>query len=694
MVESPQTDLTSLGALEAAAQARDLPAHIERLLGAAHAAAGPEQAAVLRTLAAALQIDLAYLHAHPEDLFPALFMRCALHDSAQGKRLGAPGPEAPTGGALSALAQRWRKDFEQRGRPWVQTLLPPEHEPGGPLIAELRVSTSWRLYALSKDGDVYLRRTRQKAPALHTRWSVRTGELSAVGEAACQPPPGPAWLRVELGPRERVTLHDSALGTARELPIPEYGSVTGHAFSADGRLLAISGYVDMYVCGFLRVYETATAKVLHDFETRRAFHSDTPRITPCGRYVIALNDEGLHLWDLTQHQGTKTARNAAETFPLCGDFPEAVLSPDGRRLAVRNSREVVRLYDLADLRAVTRRLSRPQHPLLFSPDGGRVLVGGWLCDGRTGRRLRRLELPEGDGDNPPDGSFCFGTARILDLADGVRVWNSATGGSRSRRRKERYEKGDIIAFTRDGGGYATCSSDRPVHVEMDEVREALRARGEAALEALRDARSGSQPVFIRDADTGAVRTTLPDQDVTALAFSRDGRLLATGTRQGAVAIWDVGTAARVSTPPAHAAAIATLCFSEDGRLLASAGDHEALRVSQVADGAEVAARPLGESDPTYVYYHSGQKMAVRETRRTWRASHAALQQIREWVGFAVTPPPVPRYRAEVVEGVTRIVDAATGAKLARLPHEGPWTAHPAAAIWAGPFAHLQLRGAP
>lgn len=701
MSEAQQTDLTSLNSLENAARKQTLPAYIERLLEAAQADSVPEQAAVLRTIAAALQIDLAYLRNHPEELFPALYMRCGLHDTADGESLGAPGPNAPTGGALSTLAQRWRSEYEQRGRPWLQSMLPPEHEPGGPMLAELRLSSDWHLCSMDSDGDVYVHKYASKRGHPHLRWCVRTGELVKTDATPCKSRPRHASLQVK-GESEDAKLYDSAQGIERPLSIPEHGLVTSHTFSMDGKFLVICGYVDMYVCGFLQVYETATARLLHDFETHQSFGIDRPIITACGRYVMALNHEGLHLWDLKKlRKKPPREKKCSEIFPLQGDA-EVEISPDGRRLAVRNAWQVVRLFDLADVRAITKRLSRT-HSVHFSPDGRRVLVGTWLCEGLTGRRLRPIKVPEPkwrDERGDPRNSFCFGTARIVILHYGVHVWNSETGvrrrGPRKKAPAERYAEKDVVVITRDGRCYAVQGDgtyfDR--NPDYGEYRAAMRAGDEAAVARLLQGRSDDRPVHLRDSDTGAVRATFPAQDVTVLSFSPDERLLAIGTRHGIVELWDVATSARVSAPKAHASEIVELRFSADGQLLVSAGEHEALRVSRVADGAEVAARPLGKQDPAYQRSMSAQKMPIYETRLTWRPSDKALQELHTWVGFALPPPPPPppRYSAEVKEGVTCIRDGATKAPLARLPHEGPWATHPDAPIWAGPFAHLYLRG--
>ena len=75
----------------------------------------------------------------------------------------------------------------------------------------------------------------------------------------------------------------------------------------------------------------------------------------------------------------------------------------------------------------------------------------------------------------------------------------------------------------------------------------------------------------------------------ALAFSPDGRLLATGEQSGAVKIWQVSDHRLLSTLAGHAAAVRSLAFSPDGALLASAGDDKLARVWDVATGAALSS---------------------------------------------------------------------------------------------------------
>ncbi len=110
-----------------------------------------------------------------------------------------------------------------------------------------------------------------------------------------------------------------------------------------------------------------------------------------------------------------------------------------------------------------------------------------------------------------------------------------------------------------------------------------------------------------DADTLANR-------VTALSFSSDARLLATGggvpSRSGEVKIWNTADGALVLklTDP-HSDNVNALAFSPDDSLLATAGSDRWARVFQVADGVRSAS----------FEGHSGQVLSI-----AWRADGLAL----------------------------------------------------------------------
>lgn len=61
--------------------------------------------------------------------------------------------------------------------------------------------------------------------------------------------------------------------------------------------------------------------------------------------------------------------------------------------------------------------------------------------------------------------------------------------------------------------------------------------------------------------------------VSAVAFSPDGRQLATASNDGTVRLWDPAIGLSTRTLAGHSSPVRGVAFSPDGRQLASASDH-------------------------------------------------------------------------------------------------------------------------
>ena len=106
---------------------------------------------------------------------------------------------------------------------------------------------------------------------------------------------------------------------------------------------------------------------------------------------------------------------------------------------------------------------------------------------------------------------------------------------------------------------------------------------------------------------------------TSVAFSPDGRRLASGSSDGTIRVWDVSSGQSVAMLEGHSDAVLSVAYSPDGRRLASGSSDGTIRAWDVSSGQSVAALQ-GHSDAvlSVAYSPDGRRLAAAYSDRKIR----------------------------------------------------------------------------
>jgi WD40 repeat protein len=311
-----------------------------------------------------------------------------------------------------------------------------------------------------------------------------------------------------------VKLWDPSTGKERFTLEGHSAPVVGVAFRQDGALLATAGQD-----GLLGLWEARTGRRLRWLKGHTGGGINDVVFTPGGKLLSAAADGAIREWDLDAEQDSLTRRSPK--LSING----ITFLADNRHLLVAGA-SGLELWDTrtaARVRTLTDEMGFDPIGLSLagSPDGKLVAVGNSNLAG-------------------------FGTTLLFDVASGKAL---------DRRLPEVRSIAEMV-FSPDGKSIAVAGADTLVFQVAD---GSLVHRLAAA----------------QDEDSATV----------TVAYSRDGRWLAVGGKDGNTVLWDTSTWTQSRAFPEHPAAVLQLQFSPDGRQLLSAGESQA-RVWDVATGAE------------------------------------------------------------------------------------------------------------
>jgi WD40 repeat protein len=286
-----------------------------------------------------------------------------------------------------------------------------------------------------------------------------------------------------------------------------------------------------------------------------------------------------------------------------GEIVFAEFAPRGDRLLVASSNGRVGLYDRSG--SLIQALPR-QHQLTeaaWSPDGRLFATGAFDGSVVIWRVGSRTPLHEIDTTAPVTALSFGGTTLLLASGTHVRLFDLATGRTRTIE-----FPGAVVASVLDPTGQVfavamrsgTSTAASIVSARTGRVIRHLPETGIRSFAFSPDGKllaSGSRNRYhhaqIWDARTGRLLHTLRHHGyVLAERFSPRGRSLVTSSQDGAAYVWDVGTGQRkllLVGGPGAAGAVNASAFSPDGSEIATASDNRLGTIYYSTDGRVIAS---------------------------------------------------------------------------------------------------------
>jgi WD40 repeat protein len=336
------------------------------------------------------------------------------------------------------------------------------------------------------------------------------------------------------------------------------GPITSVAFRADGkRILIGSGNVETKVWDGETGQEVLSLKGSSPV-SRVAF-------TPDGKRILTGHPDGTaKVWDAELGQEIHSLKGHS------ADVSCVAVSSDSKRILTGSRDKTVKVWD-AEKGQVIHTLKGHISQVIsvtFSPDGKRIVTGG------------------GGFDDP-----------LRPLGGEVKVWEAETG-QEILSLKGHTDGVTCVVFSPDGKRIVSCTKDiihphtKPGELKMWDAQtghETLTLKGHNAGEACvafspdgkRILSVGlarrdlvlSPHVFgyysLKVLDAHMDQVTLPlkgdTQTVTCLAFSSDGKRIASGSGDNTLKLWDVQTAREILTLKGASSGVSRVSFSPDGQ---------------------------------------------------------------------------------------------------------------------------------
>ena len=381
---------------------------------------------------------------------------------------------------------------------------------------------------------------------------------------------------------------DAATGELLETLTGHTGVISGLAFSRDDQRLFSSGGEDKMV----KVWDPLTRREVVTLRGHTLFCHCLAASDDGLRLASAGKDKTIRIWDATPVQGDDGKIQSADS-----GLKHAATAQGQRGLDSLTLRHDSEVWSVA-----------------YSPDGRYLASACWgnrtvrIWDLRTGAAPRIITLPSDimilfHLAFSPDNERLAVAAASSDREAVVNVWETATGREVFEPLREKRSVPFFVTFDPTGRFLVREGLKHTVQIHDAKTGEVVGIIGRHTLQIWGMAFSPDGKRLATASNDGTVRLwtwdpTRPFQEQrpqlqldvhvdgygNRVAFSPDSKCVATGAEGHTVKIWDANTGKPEEPLRGHTGDVFAVAFSRDGRWLATAGEDTTVRIWNLASG--------------------------------------------------------------------------------------------------------------